>query len=122
MTYDFKPHLSKGEERGATGAQPSSPTPVTSLVENYAKKITNSNFKNFRACKYIVGKVFSRPFQHYTISPQIPKILVGKFKKYLQLFSDYKVGWSKEPQWENDCDSFCNIFYECIEGKSGICL
>ena len=73
--------------------------------------------------QYTVGKVFSRPFQGYIISPQIPKILVGKSKKYLQFFSDCIAGWSKEPQWENDCDFFFrNVFYECIEGKSGICL
>jgi hypothetical protein len=35
----------------------------------------------------------------------------------LQLFSNYKVCWSKELQWEDD-----NIFYKCIEGKLGICL
>jgi hypothetical protein len=35
----------------------------------------------------------------------------------MQSFSDYKVGWSKELQWEND-----NVFHKCIEGKSGICL
>jgi hypothetical protein len=35
----------------------------------------------------------------------------------LQSFSDCKVGWSKELQWEND-----NVLYKCIEGKLGICL
>jgi hypothetical protein len=35
----------------------------------------------------------------------------------LQLFSDCRAGWSKKLQWEND-----NVFYKCIEGKSGICL
>jgi hypothetical protein len=61
--------------------------------------------------------VFSRPFQRYITSPQIPKIVIGKTKENLQLFSDCRAGWSKELQWEND-----NVFCKCIEGKSGICL
>jgi hypothetical protein len=35
----------------------------------------------------------------------------------LQSFSDCKVGWSKELQWEID-----NVLYKCIEGKLGISL
>ena len=31
-------------------------------------------------------------------------------KTNLQLFSDYKAWWSKEPQWENDCGSFLPCF------------
>jgi hypothetical protein len=37
-------------------------------------------------------------------------ILVGKTKKQLQLFSNYKACWSKEPQWENDKGSFSQYF------------
>jgi hypothetical protein len=61
--------------------------------------------------------VFSRSFQHYITSSQIPKISIGKTKKKLESFSDCRAGWSKELQWEND-----NVFYKCIEGKLGICL
>jgi hypothetical protein len=61
--------------------------------------------------------VFSRPFRRYITSPQIPKISTGKIKENLQAFSKCRAGWSKELQWEND-----NVFYKCIEGKSGICL
>jgi hypothetical protein len=61
--------------------------------------------------------VLSRPFQRNITSPQIPKNTTGKTKEILQSFSKCKVGWSKELQWEND-----NVFYKCIEGKSGICL
>jgi hypothetical protein len=61
--------------------------------------------------------VFSRPFQRYITSPQIPKILTGKTKENLQPFRGNRAGWSRELQWEND-----NVFYKCIEGKSGICL
>ena len=54
--------------------------------------------------------VFSRPFQRYVTNPQIPKILVGKVKKYLEWFSDYRAGWSREPQWQNDNSSFSAVF------------
>jgi hypothetical protein len=60
--------------------------------------------------------VFSRPFQRYITSPQLPKISTGKTKDNLQSFSNCKAGWSKELQWEND-----NVFYKCIEGKLSIC-
>jgi hypothetical protein len=55
-------------------------------------------------------KVFSRPFQRYITSPH-------KIKEILQSFSDCRASSPKELQWEND-----NVFYKCIEGKSGICL
>ena len=61
--------------------------------------------------------MFSRSFQRYITSPQIPKISTDKTKENLQSFSDCRAGWSKELQWEND-----NVFYKCIEGKLGICL
>jgi hypothetical protein len=67
---------------------------------------------------YIIGKAFSRPFQLYITSPQIPKISTGKTKENLQSFSDCGVGWSKELQWVTNMF----VFYKCIEGKSGICL
>jgi hypothetical protein len=61
--------------------------------------------------------VFSGPFQRYITSPQIPKFSTGKTKENLRSFNDCRAGWSKELQWEND-----NVFYKCIEGKSGIWL
>jgi hypothetical protein len=61
--------------------------------------------------------VFSRPFQRYITSPQIPKISTVKTKENLQSFSNCKACWSKETQWENNI-----VFYKCIEGKLGICL
>jgi len=64
-----------------------------------------------------MGKLFSRPFQCYITSPQMPKISTGKTKESLQSFNDYKACWSKELQWEND-----NVFCKRIEGKSGIGL
>jgi hypothetical protein len=61
--------------------------------------------------------VFSRPFQRYITSPQIPKNSTSKTKENLQSFSNCRAGWSKRLEWEND-----NVFYKCIEGKLGICL
>jgi hypothetical protein len=31
-------------------------------------------------------------------------------KTNLQLFSDFRSGWSKKPQWEHDCGSFLPCF------------
>ena len=56
---------------------------------------------------YSVEKVF--PTVYY--EPKIPKVSVGKSRKInMQLFSDYKAWWSKQPQWENDCGSFSPCF------------
>jgi len=66
--------------------------------------------------EYTIGKTFPRPFQRYITSPHIPQISTGKTKENVQSFSDYRACWSKS-QWDND-----NVFYKCIEGKSGICL
>ena len=97
----------------AKGAQP----PLSSLVENYAKTTTNFSFSfcnyNVRkvwGVKYNYGKAFSRPFQWYITSPQIPKILVGKTKNSMQLFSNYRASWSKKPRWGNDKGSFSQYF------------
>ena len=43
-------------------------------------------------------------------NPQILKILVDKPKKNPHLFNDCRSGWSKEPQWENECGSFLPCF------------
>ena len=60
---------------------------------------------------YTIGKVFSRRFQRYITSPKIPKVSVGKSRKTnMQLFSDCRAWWSKEPQWENDYGSFLPCF------------
>ena len=60
---------------------------------------------------YTVGKVFWRHFQQHITSPKLPKVSAGKWrKKNLQLISDCRAGWSKEPQWENDYGSFLHSF------------
>ena len=60
---------------------------------------------------YTVGKVFSKTFHRYITSPKIPRVSLGKSRKInLQLFSDCRAWWSKEPQWENDCGSFSPCF------------
>ena len=44
-------------------------------------------------------------------TPPKNKICSRKLEiKILQLFSDCRSGWSKEPQWENDCGFFCAQF------------
>ena len=54
-----------------------------------------------------VGKVFLKTSQRHISSPKIRKVSVGNPRKTnLQLFSDNRAGWSKEPQWENDYGSF----------------
>jgi hypothetical protein len=32
-------------------------------------------------------------------------------KTNMQSFNDYKLGWSKEPQWDNNCSSFLSCFF-----------
>ena len=62
-------------------------------------------------CVIPVEKVFSRPFQRNITSSKIPKVSVGKSRKTnLQLFTDCRAWWSKEPKWENDCGSFSPCF------------
>ena len=42
---------------------------------------------------------------------KIPKMVVGKSRKAnIQLLSNCRVWWSKEPQWENNCGTFSDCF------------
>ena len=120
--------LTRGRAMGGLGggAQP----PLTSTVENYAKTTTTFFFhfstvlfKTFGDVQYTIGKVFSRPFKRYITSPQIPKILVGKSKKQIcnHLATTVQIG-QKNRNGKTTSVIFCNVFYECIEGNSGICL
>ena len=64
--------------------------------------------------QYTVGKIFSRPFQRYTTSPQIPKILVSAPKKtILQSFNNYKAvhDGQKNRNGKMTAILFRNIFY-----------
>jgi len=49
-----------------------------------------------------VGKVFSKCILRYIKSPKISKILVGKPKYKFVVVWWLQLGWSKEPQWENN--------------------
>jgi hypothetical protein len=69
-------------------------------------------FKKFGGLQYIARNVLKIPFQWcITSCTQNFKIVVVKpKKKNPQSFNDCSSGWSKEPQWENDCDSFFTMF------------
>jgi len=48
----------------------------------------------------------------YCMSRKKFKIAAAKRKnKNLRSFSDYRSGWSKKLQWENDCGSFLQCFF-----------
>ena len=40
----------------------------------------------------------------------MPKIIKLQPTKKSQSFNDRKLGWSKEPQWENNCSYFLQYF------------
>ena len=57
---------------------------VAKWLQNFLFHFPTVNFEIFfwgGGVQYTVGKVFSRPFQWYIASPQIPKITVGRPKK-----------------------------------------
>ena len=71
---------------------------------------------------YTVGKVFSRPFYRYITRSQNFKILVDKTKKICGHLATAKQAGQKNRNGKTIAALFRNIFCECIEGKSCICL
>jgi hypothetical protein len=55
---------------------------------------------------YTTDKVFSRPFHGILKASKLLKIHVGKTNKKCSCLSDYRSGWSKEPQCKKNCGSF----------------
>jgi hypothetical protein len=55
-------------------------------------------------------------------SPKFLKLPLVRPKKQLQSFSDCKACWSKNCNGKLTTILFCNVYYECIERKLGICL
>ena len=74
--------------------------------------------ESYRACDIPLER-YSQDLSNDIL--QAPKYLKCQFasqeKQNLQLFSDCRAGWSKEPQWENDCVSFLPCFLLVLETK-----
>jgi hypothetical protein len=61
---------------------------------------------------YTVGKIFSRPFQRYIISPQILKISAGKPKKQIcSRLVTADQGGQKNRNGKTIAVLFCHVFY-----------
>jgi hypothetical protein len=80
------------------------------------------NVRDFGTCNTLLDMCFQDLFNCILQVPKFVRSQLEKPKNKLQLFSDCIVGWSKELQWGDNNGSFQIVFYECIEGKSGICL
>jgi hypothetical protein len=61
------------------------------------------NFKNLGSFNIPLERLFQDPKKKQNCSHQTKM-------KNLQSFSDCRSGWSKEPQWKNDCGSFSQCF------------
>ena len=64
---------------------------------------------------------FQRPLQQCITSPQTPKIAIGKTKNVYSCLAIAKLVGQKNRNGKPIAVLFRNVFYECIEGKSGIC-
>ena len=59
------------------------------------------------------------PAVYYTPKKALKSQPQNKKEKTLQSFSDCRSGWSKEPQWENDCGSFLQCLLLCVLAMIG---
>ena len=70
-----------------------------------------TKMKYFGSCNVRAGNVLEKPFQRCITHPKYIKFAIAKRKKEnLQLFNDCRLGWSKDPQWENDWIVFLHSF------------
>ena len=82
----------------------------------------NCNVGNYGACSTPLEGCLQDLSNGILQAPKFQEFQLVEPKNKMQSFSDCTVGSSKVLQWENDCGYFCNVFYECIEGKLAIYL
>jgi hypothetical protein len=70
------------------------------------------NFEILGPCNIPLERYFQDLSSSKLKSPKSLKFQLVNQKKKLHSFSDCRSGWSKEPQWENDCGFFFyHVFY-----------
>jgi hypothetical protein len=72
--------------------------------------------------EYTVGKVFSRPFQRNIATPKFLEFQLVNPKNIGNHLATTKHAGQKNHNGKTIVVLFCNVFYECIKAKLGICL
>ena len=62
------------------------------------------------ACNAPLERYFQDLYRSLLKDPKFLKFQLVNQKTNLHSFTDCRSGWSKEPQWENDCNSFFTMF------------